>query len=120
MQVVDPPRDSNGNPAIDDSKPLLGEPDREGDDEESGDDNQFSTRKIKFKLTFFNKEELGNFGYILQITAMIFFVWFLASFLGPITMHLLDYFLSNIEEIEIEPGNEARKYIYQQSLCLLP
>ena len=57
-QVVDPPRDSNGDPAIDDSKPLLGDDDREGE-EEGGGDIQLNARGFKIKLRFFNKEELG-------------------------------------------------------------
>ena len=57
-QVVDPPRDSNGDPAIDDSKPLLGDDDREGE-EERGGDIQLNARGLKIKLRFFNKEELG-------------------------------------------------------------
>ena len=58
-QVVDPPRDSNGDPAIDDSKPLLGDDDREAEEERGGGDIQLNARGFKLKLRFFNKEELG-------------------------------------------------------------
>ena len=42
---------------INDSNPLLGETDREGEREEEGGGD-------KFKLRFFNKEELGMFDCI--------------------------------------------------------
>ena len=58
-QVIDPPRDSNGDPAIDDSKPLLGDDDREAEEEGGGGDIQLNARGFKIKLQFFNKEELG-------------------------------------------------------------
>jgi hypothetical protein len=58
-QVVDPPRDSNGDPTIDDSKPLLGDDDKEEEGEGPGGDIQLNAKGFKIKLRFFNKEELG-------------------------------------------------------------